>query len=143
LKGQGNPLTTVARHLLEEDLVLLLRQEATTLELVCEAREDVSIHTTEAHRVVILHVRTILLVGSLVLEDGLQATVSPADVGSEFVLEGFERFGFIHNRTHSTDLERTSQRERFSSEYPQVPYPSLVASSPWLLFSDGRGSSVS
>lgn len=114
MKGQGNPLlgcqcladrlavelhqlATVAGHLLEEKSVLLLGQTPTALKLTSEGGEDVSVHAAEAHGVVVLDVRPILLVGSLVLEDRQEASVRPAHVGSEFVLKGFECVGFIHN----------------------------------------------
>jgi len=104
LEGQLNliavelhQLPGVLGHQAMHDHHLLGAERSTLLELVGEAGEDLRVHATEAHRVVVAHDRFVLLVRGLIAEDGEECALSPADVGGEFALQCFEGVGFIHH----------------------------------------------
>ena len=90
-------LTSIFGHETMHNVHLLGAQASPTLQLVGKAGEDFRVHATEAHAVVVGDVGLDLLVGSLIAEDGEEATLSPAHVGGEFGLQRFECVLLIHH----------------------------------------------
>lgn len=90
-------LTSVFGHQAMNDRHLLGGEASAMLELIGEAGEDFGVHATEAHAVVVGDVRSDLLIGRLIAEDGQKTALSPANVVGEFALQRFEGVSFIHH----------------------------------------------
>ena len=86
-------LASIYRHLAEDDCHLLWGEESTGLELICEGGEDVGIHGSEAHAIVVLHARLCLFILCLVPVDGKQCSLRPLGVCTQFDLEESKGFG--------------------------------------------------
>jgi len=76
---------------------LLRGKESASLELGGEGGEEMGIHATEAHGVVVADSSLTLFVGCLILEDRQESSLSPTSVGGEFLLQDLESVFLIHN----------------------------------------------
>ena len=87
LGDETGDLPPVARHLLVDDSHLLRREVAPGVHLFSERAQDVGVHTTKAHTVVVGGAVRSLFVGGLEGVDLDQTTDRPSRVGGELSLD--------------------------------------------------------
>ena len=86
-RNEPSHLPPVPRHPLVDNRHLFRTECPATVDLYSKAAEDLTVHPTEPHTVVLLSVASSLLVSSLVGVEFHQCLDRPGGVGSQLVLE--------------------------------------------------------